>query len=366
MPNAKKQKNGKWRCQLSVIEMIDGKKVEKNRSFTGSTKAEAEYKALQYKESKSVRIDDVSVQNALRRYIDSKSHILSPSTLRGYTRDSSHILAPLHGVSLSRLDTETVQRWINNAATTYSPKSIKNAHGLLVSSVTAISPDWSVRVTMPKSQKKEYYIPTLEQVRLLIDEATTDNLRKSIKLAAYGSLRRGEICALTPEDIGKDYVKITKDMILTPEKKYIVKPMPKTLESNRTVPLPPDVIEDLRAGLVDCTPHAITVAFDRLVKKLKLPHMRFHDLRHFFASYCHLKGIPDAYIEKIGGWRPGSEVMKAIYRNTINEEEKRQAERIRAIFSQKKKRRRVCVSSSFSVKPSAKPSARPNGASKIK
>ena len=221
-------------------------------------------------------------------------------------------------------------------------------------------------MTMPKAQKKEYYIPTLEQVRLLIDEASTDNLRKSIKLAAYGSLRRGEICALTPEDIGKDYVKITKDMILTPEKKYIVKPMPKTMESNRTVPLPPDVIEDLRAGLVDCTPHAITVAFDRLVKKLKLPHMRFHDLRHFFASYCHLKGIPDAYIEKIGGWRPGSEVMKAIYRNTINEEEKRQAERIRDIFSQKKKRRRVCVSSSFSVKPSAKPSARPHEPSKIK
>ena len=147
MTNAKKQKNGKWRCQLSVIEMIDGKKVEKNRSFTGSTKAEAEYKALQYKESKSVRIDDVSVQNALRRYIDSKSHILSPSTLRGYTRDSSHILAPLHGVSLSRLDT-AVHRWINNAATTYSPKSIKNAHGLLVSSVTAIAPDMILSKTI--------------------------------------------------------------------------------------------------------------------------------------------------------------------------------------------------------------------------
>ena len=63
-----------------------------------------------------------------------------------------------------------------------------------------------------------------------------------------------------------------------------------------------------------------------------MPHIRFHDLRHFFASYLHLKGVPDAYIEKYGGWKPGSNVMKKVYRNTINAEENAQADAIRALF----------------------------------
>jgi hypothetical protein len=43
--------------------------------------------------------------------------------------------------------------------------------------------------------------------------------------------------------------------------------------------------------------------------------------------------VPDAYIEKYGGWKAGSNVMKEIYRNTINEEEIVQAEKIKQLFS---------------------------------
>ena len=65
-----------------------------------------------------------------------------------------------------------------------------------------------------------------------------------------------------------------------------------------------------------------------------MPHILLHDLRHFFASYLHLKGIPDAYIEKYGGWKPGSRVMAEIYRNTINAEELDQAKKIKALFEE--------------------------------
>lgn len=36
--------------------------------------------------------------------------------------------------------------------------------------------------------------------------------------------------------------------------------------------------------------------FTDILKKVGLPHFRFHDLRHYCASIRHALGIPDAYI----------------------------------------------------------------------
>ena len=336
MPKAKKQKNGSWRCQLWLGEerQPDGSKKQIVKSFTGSTKAEAEDMASEYRRKYGkVVVNDLTLSDAVSRYIDSKSNILSPATIRGYRKDAERIKDGIGDVQIRKLTAEIVQNWINDASVKYSPKTIKNSHGLLVAAVTSVDPMWSARVTLPKKLKKEYYIPSLDQVQYMIDRAPTDNLRKAIKLAAYGSLRRGEICALTMSDIQDGWISVTKDMIRDVDGMYIVKNMPKTLESCRKIPVPDDLIKEMRDGLVTCTPHAITSAFDRLVKREELPHMRFHDLRHFFASYLHLKGVPDAYIEKYGGWKAGSGVMKEIYRNTINEEEAAQAERIKNLFS---------------------------------
>ena len=330
---AKKQKNGKWRAQLSVIEIENGKKVTRNRSFTADTKADAEFMALQYKKTRTGRAEDVRVCEAVRRYIDSKSNVLSPATVRGYWSDARRVIGPLYDVKLSDLTTETVQLWVNDAAERLSPKTVKNAHGLLVSSVKYIMPSWGVRVTLPKIPRKEFYIPSLDEVRQLIETAPTDNLRKAIELSAYGSLRRGEICALTKDDILDGWISVTKDSVRTMSGQYVVKDMPKTIESYRRTPVPDEVIEDLRGGLVTCTPMSLSLSFAKHVKASGMPHIRFHDLRHFFASYLHLKGVPDAYIEKFGGWKAGSSVMKEIYRNTINKEEQRQADYIKGLFA---------------------------------
>ena len=34
----------------------------------------------------------------------------------------------------------------------------------------------------------------------------------------------------------------------------------------------------------------------------------------------HVDGVPDRYIEAIGGWKPGSSVLKRVYENVIDEE----------------------------------------------
>jgi integrase len=46
--------------------------------------------------------------------------------------------------------------------------------------------------------------------------------------------------------------------------------------------------------------------------------MRFHDLRHYFASYLHDKGFSDAEIMSLGGWKT-DHVMKRVYRHAIKD-----------------------------------------------
>ena len=338
MPKAKKQKNGTWRCQLWLGEetLPDGKKKQIVKSFTAPTRTEAEDMASEYRRKHGrVAVANLTLSDAISRYIDSKSNILSPSTIRGYKASAEHVLAPISDVSVRKLDSVTVQQWINEQTENYAPKSLRNGMALITAACTSLDPSFTVHVTFPKAPKKEFYIPSLEEVQQLINAAQNSNIKKAIMLSAYGSLRRGELCALTKEDIDikSNWITINKDLVENEDGQFILKPMPKTIESCRRVPVPDFVIEELKSGLITCTPNAISRAFEHTVKACKLPHIRFHDLRHFFASYLHLKGIPDAYIEKYGGWKPGSRVMKEVYRNTINTEEETQANAIRDLFS---------------------------------
>lgn len=42
-------------------------------------------------------------------------------------------------------------------------------------------------------------------------------------------------------------------------------------------------------------------------------------------------------LEKYGGWKPGSSVMKSIYRNALQSEQDAQAEKVLEAFANKKK-----------------------------
>lgn len=70
-------------------------------------------------------------------------------------------------------------------------------------------------------------------------------------------------------------------------------------------------------------PDYITHRFGRVLKKIDVPHFRFHDLRHYAASIMHAIGVPDQYILQRGGWASDN-IMKTVYRNVIDLESVRQ------------------------------------------
>jgi integrase len=234
----------------------------------------------------------------------------------------------LGGVEALRVDMLTsadLQTWVSALSRSYSAKYVKNIYALVISAVAVVS-DHSYRVTLPARKPLTYNVPTDDQVKALLDNARED-IRLAVALAAVGTLRRGEVCALRHRDVFRDKlaVYIHSDMILNKNNEWIYKDMPKTSDSVRWVTLPVELIDMIPEGepeefVIGSTPAAVSDAFARLRSRLGLK-CRFHDLRHYAASILHAIGVPDQYIMERGGWATDG-TLKAVYRNTLADQNK--------------------------------------------
>ena len=131
-------------------------------------------------------------------------------------------------------------------------------------------------------------------------------------------------------------------MVLTPEGVWLTK-APKTASSFRVVPVSQFVISALPMNcekIVKITPNQITNRFCRAVKELPVQPFSFHDLRHFYASLAHNKGMSDITIQAAAGWSSAA-TMKGIYWGEISEETKAQTDKLNSF-----------IDSSFSVQNS--------------
>jgi integrase len=337
MGKAHKLKSGNWRVQVfSHYEEVNGVKKMKLRSFTAPTKAEAEMMALQFAaDKKRYTSCGYTVGEAVDNYIAAKETVLSPSTIRAYLCIRKHV-GELEKIMVSDLTSEDLQKWVSRLTVILSAKSVKNVYTLVLSAVSVYS-ERLYKVTLPKRKPLQYDVPTNDQVSELMENARED-LKLCIALAAVGTLRRGEICALKYKDVLKDknVIYVHSDMILTKNNTWEYKEIPKTSDSVRFVELPEAVIRLLGEGdpeefIIKSTPAAISDAFARLRDRLGLK-CRFHDLRHYAASILHAIGVPDQYIMERGGWSTDG-TLKAVYRNTLTDKSKEYSQKVNGYFN---------------------------------
>ncbi len=317
MPKATKLPSGNWRVQASKV--IDGQKVMK--SFTDPDRKKALAKASQwYAENNNTDIESITLKIAYERYIDNKSKVLSPGTIREYTRQSKRYLQTLMPLKISTISNEQIQRAINIEATDKSPKTIRDIIGLLSGVMKMFRPDFKITVTLPKKEKPKFYIPTEDEVRKVIEESEGTEMELPILLAAFGPMRRGEICALTDKDIDGCKVTINKALAQNEKKEWVVK-APKTTAGFRTIYYPDFMKEKLSSvnGKVFAhTPNAITSRFEHICSRAGVRQFKFHALRHYCVSYLHSKGVPTKYIMARGGWETET-VINQIYNHTLND-----------------------------------------------
>lgn len=290
--------------------------------------------------TKIIQMPSISISNesvttlseAYRDYIELKSSILSPSTIRGYLAymiNSFQELMPLNIYSLNNI---TIQKAVNRYAINHSPKTVRNAYGLLHSILQVYYPEFEPKITLPQKIKPQYVLPTTDTINTLLFFAD-DRIKFPILLAAQGGLRRSEIAALQLSDFNDFGVNINKAVVYNSDLELVIKTT-KTVSGTRFVPLSPSLIKMARNyKYFGINPNSISNSFHKLVLKTGVPAFNFHMLRHYFASELHAHNIPDKYIATIGGWSSTS-VLQNIYQHTLKDKQSEYEKQITDIFFQ--------------------------------
>jgi len=331
MPTAKKLPSGSWRCQVfSHYETLpDGNKKRIYESFTcddpgRSGKRKAEFLAAQFAEGRKTKNRETyryTFGDALGKYIEERTGVLSPASIRKYKSMERNCMVPLKDYKLSDLTEDIIQNIINTAALEKSPKTVRDMNGLIMAVMNRYRPELRLQIALPKKLRPDIYVPSEDEIKRLLGSVEDTQMEVPVMLAAFGAMRRGEICAFSRKaDLKKNSVHITKTMVMNPESEWIIK-APKSYAGDRYVTFPDFVVKKIKKmprDTVGLTPNELSNRFKTVLKHANLPHFRFHDLRHYNASIQHALGIPDAYIMQSGGWGNDS-VLKEVYRHALPE-----------------------------------------------
>lgn len=332
MATAKKLPSGNWRVNLYVGTNDAGKRQYK--SFTAATKKEAEFQAAAYNLKRKEKPKDITVGDAIDGYIAAKENVLSPSTIIGYKNIRKTKFQELMDVPLDKITNIMIQGAVNRAALSLSPKSIRNAHGLLTAALSMYLPDFCVRTTLPAKQHKIKSLPTAAEI---LDAVQGTDVNLPVTLALWLGLRMSEVRGIRYGDITDGVLTIQNVRIAMGDGGNIVKSQTKTYNSTRQLVLPEHIIKMIGSGNAD--DYIITMAaqtiyqhFVKIISAATGKRMTFHDLRHVNASVMLALGVPDKYAMERGGWSTNS-TLKSVYQHTFAPERQQMDARIDSYFN---------------------------------
>lgn len=333
LPTPQKLPSGQYRCQV----MVDGKRV----SVVEADPDTAQAKAVALKTGllqATKRPESLTVGEAIDRYIESKDAVLSPATIKGYKKIRKNTMQGIMKVPLHSLSQEKIQKEINMMAKKLSPKSVRNAHGLLSAALAEYHPSLVLCTTLPQKRRYEAEIPSAEDIVKIAEAAKGTKAELPILLATWLGLRASEIRGITWDCVQGDLLHI-KQAIVDGENGPEIKGT-KTYSGDRKIRMP-QYIKDLIAAQPHTSEYVISLSgqamykrFTRLCESAGLPHYRFHDLRHANASIMLALNVPDKYaMERMG--HATNNMLKSVYQHTMRDKQDEVADLVDNYFTEK-------------------------------
>ncbi|WP_251447137.1 site-specific integrase [Vermiculatibacterium agrestimuris] len=343
VPKARKLPSGKWFIQLR----LGGESIPVSARTEKECTRQAQLIKSEYLAGKRAPAapDEEepeklpTLAEAIESYMESRSNILSPATIRGYEGIKRNRFKGLMDRSLSDITEDDYMAACNAEARLCGAKTLKNAWGLVKSVVKA-----EAGITMPE-------IPLPQVVPNARDFLDADDIPKFIAavhgskyeipfLLALSSLRRSEIMALRWENVDLPHRRIKVKGAAVPDKnhKLVQKAENKNRSSTRIIPI---LIDELHAALaaaeqpsgpvVTCGPDAIRRALHKICEANKLPSVTLHGLRHSFASLAYHLKVPEQITMEIGGWSD-NQTMRKIYTHIAQSDIKRYEKAFEGFF----------------------------------
>lgn len=310
------------------------RKTYNKRTYTMTFPEKPTQKEIMTKLAELLEQEDIGSDNMrsfINKYIDSKRNVLSPSSILTYERLLNVISDDFLKIRLKDLTQLDVQEEINRYAEDHAPKSVKSLHGFLAAVIGLFRPQMILRTTLPQNIQKDRYTPTEDDIKAILKKAEGTEDHIAFQLGVL-SLRRSEICALQMEDLKRNELHVHANMVWN--KGWIRKESPKTDAGNRIIYLPPDLAKEIRKKgyFFKYSPNKLAEHLHKYQDELGIPRFRFHDLRHFFASYAaSIMGESEAM--SLGGWK-SDHVFKRIYREAFEKNKKKAASQFnKSLFS---------------------------------
>ena len=331
--NIRKRKDGRWEGRYTAgYDPESGKRIIKN--VLGKTQAEVKEK-LKAAISESQRLDvskagNYTVASWVRTWYEVYAEPrIRPNTKAYYTNYiENHIIPGIGDVPLDKLTTIQIQRFYNNLQKSgrvqrknfpelkdksLSPRVVRGVHTLLHNCLEQAVAEHLLLANpaqgckLPQLEKREMKILPQEKIGMYLAEAERRGLLAAFYLELTTGLRRGELLALqwTDLDVENRTLSVTKQVNRI-NGELVVSP-PKTRNSVRTLALPQQAVNLLiaehqkhprnpylfpspKTGTM-YDPDAFRRTHDKILKAIGAEHIRFHDLRHTFATLSLKSGV---------------------------------------------------------------------------
>lgn len=309
--NIYKRKDGRWEGRYKCGYDDTGK--AHYRSIYARTYQEVREKLIKLKNAsvKAVSSGKKTVQELFEEWLTAVRLKVKPSTYSCYQiKVIKHILPIFGDMVYEKLTVSSIHDFIEaKLKNGLSAKYVGDIIIVFKSMARYISKVHGYanpleNVIMPKKEQNHRQLLSKSEQEKLCQFVTSnpDNTKLGILLSYYAGLRIGEVCGLKWCDIdlnkGVLVVKRTVQRIYENGSTRVIIGSPKSKSSVRTIPLPKFLIDILKQfKSVDSMfilsgtenpiePRTLQYRFKALLKKVNLPSINYHALRHMFATNC--------------------------------------------------------------------------------
>ena len=312
-----------------VIDFYDGQGNRKRKTLkAGTTKAGAKeiLRDIEDKLSKGLYLPETKIplfSEVAKDWLEFKKTNLRKSTWSVYEGHTRNHFKEFNEQKINRITTSKVERFITSCQT--KKMHLLTLRKILVSLGQIFS--YAVRhkylehnplanAERPKNQgavkEKKIRILTPDEINAFLENAVTNQKYYTLfRLAIMSGARQGELLGLQWSDIDWKASQIHVQRTFNHQAWFDVK----TETSNRKIDIGPGMIAELKKWKLACMPNKLNLIFPNeagrpinhnnlvnryfnpALKRAGLDRIRFHDLRHTFASLLIEQGENIKYIQ---------------------------------------------------------------------
>ncbi len=255
-----------------------------------------------------------------KEWIGHKKTSIRDSTWEVYEGHTKHHFPELKDHKMNRITIAMLEKWTTERQKSGMP--IGTIRKILVSlgqifryaarhQYISYNPFLDAERPKAKSQKDKIRILSPDEINTLLDAVDDQKYQTLFTLAVMSGARQGELLGSKWSDIDWEKSQIHIQRTFNNARWY----EPKTETSNRRIDLGPNMMKALKKWRIACPPNKLNLIFPNreglpinhnnlinrnffpTLKKADLPRIRFHDLRHTFASLLIEQGENIKYIQ---------------------------------------------------------------------